>query len=282
VKGVNDGQIGDIIRFAIENRDVVRGVNFQPVSITGRINKEKRDEMRITIPDIIRLTDEQTDGFIKPSDWFPVPSIKPLSDFMSMAKESNFVDFSTHPHCGMGTYLYFEGDEIRPLTSYVDVEKTLIALEKANEKMRQGKELRAKIEIANSLIKNIKFGSLARYLADVIRYSNYRSLNDIHHSMILIGSMHFMDPYNFDLDRVQRCVIHYATPDGRIIPFCAMNNIHRESVEKMYAQPLSADRMTPIYNVEALVNRINMENEFKESITHTLMTKTTLSEKIGE
>jgi len=42
VKGLNDNQVGDIIRFAIENRDCVRGVNFQPVSFTGRINREKR------------------------------------------------------------------------------------------------------------------------------------------------------------------------------------------------------------------------------------------------
>jgi len=31
--------------------------------------------------------------------------------------------------------------------------------------------------------------------------------------------MHFMDLWNFDQDRVKRCVIHYAVPDGRIIPF---------------------------------------------------------------
>ena len=33
VKGVNDDQVGDIIRFAAKNCDVVRGVNFQPVSM---------------------------------------------------------------------------------------------------------------------------------------------------------------------------------------------------------------------------------------------------------
>jgi uncharacterized radical SAM superfamily Fe-S cluster-containing enzyme len=47
----------------------------------------------------------------------------------------------------------------------------------------------------------------------------------------MISAMHFMDPYNFDLERVQRCVIHYATPDGRIIPFCTMNSIHRSVIE---------------------------------------------------
>ena len=36
--------------------------------------------------------------------------------------------------------------------------------------------------------------------------------------------MHFMDAYNFDLERVSRCGVHYAAPDGRIYPFCTYNS----------------------------------------------------------
>jgi uncharacterized radical SAM superfamily Fe-S cluster-containing enzyme len=44
--------------------------------------------------------------------------------------------------------------------------------------------------------------------------------------------MHFMDRYNYDLSRVQRCCIHYATPDGKLIPFCTYNSgpVYREAV----------------------------------------------------
>ena len=56
--------------------------------------------------------------------------------------------------------------------------------------------------------------------------------------MLLISSMHFMDPYNFDLERVQRCCIHYAVPDGRIIPFCTMNSIHRTKIEEKLGTPV--------------------------------------------
>jgi len=42
-------QVGDIIRFAIQNMDTVKGINFQPISFAGRINKEERMEKRITI-----------------------------------------------------------------------------------------------------------------------------------------------------------------------------------------------------------------------------------------
>jgi uncharacterized radical SAM superfamily Fe-S cluster-containing enzyme len=50
--------------------------------------------------------------------------------------------------------------------------------------------------------------------------------------------MHFQDPYNFDLERLERCAIHYAIPDGRIVPFCAMNSLHRQKIEKQFAIPV--------------------------------------------
>jgi uncharacterized radical SAM superfamily Fe-S cluster-containing enzyme len=54
----------------------------------------------------------------------------------------------------------------------------------------------------------------------------------------MIGIMHFMDVWNFDLDRVQKCVIHYATPEGKIVPFCTYNSFHRSVVEKRFAMPV--------------------------------------------
>ena len=49
--------------------------------------------------------------------------------------------------------------------------------------------------------------------------------------------MHFQDKYNEDLERLQRCDIHYLTPDLRIIPFCAFNVIpewYRDRIQKKY------------------------------------------------
>jgi uncharacterized radical SAM superfamily Fe-S cluster-containing enzyme len=122
VKGVNDEQVGDIIRFAIENHEIIRCINFQPVSITGRINREDRDRMRITIPDLMRLTEEQTDGLIKKSDWYPVPTAAPVDRFMSNLKNIQYVDFSAHPHCGMATYLIIEGGNVKSITEYFDID----------------------------------------------------------------------------------------------------------------------------------------------------------------
>jgi uncharacterized radical SAM superfamily Fe-S cluster-containing enzyme len=51
---------------------------------------------------------------------------------------------------------------------------------------------------------------------------------------LTIGIMHFMDPYNFDLDRVRNCALHFGVigedSKPRLIPFCSMNSIHRASL----------------------------------------------------
>jgi uncharacterized radical SAM superfamily Fe-S cluster-containing enzyme len=71
----------------------------------------------------------------------------------------------------------------------------------------------------------------------VFRERSYSALGTFHKKSLLIACMHFMDPWNFDQDRVKRCVIHYAVPDGRIIPFCSMNTLYRQEIEKKFAVP---------------------------------------------
>ncbi len=57
---------------------------------------------------------------------------------------------------------------------------------------------------------------------------------------LLVAGMHFMDSYNYDVERVKRCVIHYAAPNGHIYPFCAYNAgpEFRHKIEKKYSVPL--------------------------------------------
>jgi uncharacterized radical SAM superfamily Fe-S cluster-containing enzyme len=268
VNGVNDHQVGDIIKFAINNKDCIRAVNFQPVSITGRINKKLREEMRITIPDLIKGVEEQTDGLIKQQDWYPVPFVEPLCQFLSTVKEEPFVDFSSHPHCGMGTYLYIDDkDEVHPITRLMDVESLLESLEKASKKLNKGKKTRGKMEIFFSVLKNVKFKALHDFMSNIILRSDYLSLNRMHHNMILISTMHFQDPYNFDIERIQKCVIHYATPEEKLIPFCTMNTLHRQKIERKFAKKIDT-KVDSIYDVEKLTKRILEEEkeELRQSI----------------
>jgi hypothetical protein len=56
---------------------------------------------------------------------------------------------------------------------------------------------------------------------------------------LLVAGMHFMDSYNYDVERVKRCVIHYAAPDRKIYPFCAYNSgpVYRERIEREFSVP---------------------------------------------
>ena len=238
VKGVNDHQIGDIIRFAVKNFDIIRCVNVQPVSICGRIAEDEREKMRITIPDFMKKVEEQTEGKIKVSDFYPVPTVVPISRAVSVLKDKNYVEFTAHPHCGMATYVFIEGDDMIPINRYGNVDKFIKSMEKIYEEAKKGNKKKAKLRLIGTL-RHIKFGLLRKYLLPILKSGSYESLGKLHRKMLMVSSMHFMDPYNFDLERVQRCCIHYAVPDGRIIPFCTMNSIHRPKVEEKMGTPLA-------------------------------------------
>jgi uncharacterized radical SAM superfamily Fe-S cluster-containing enzyme len=238
VRGVNDNQIGDIVRFAIKNKDIVRGINFQPVSITGRIDREEREKMRITIPDVVKLMEEQTDGMIKEEDFYACCSTVPLSRVLGPLSGKPGVEFSCHPACGVATYLFIEDDgTVNPITHYVDYNGLVTELN------RRQKEGTLEGQLLDVVEKYVKDESIVDMLQTLFTEPSYEALGKYSRSSILIGSMHFQDPYNFDLERVSRCCIHYGVPSkegvpGPIIPFCSMNSIHRPVVEKALGTPI--------------------------------------------
>ena len=236
VKGVNDHQLGDIINFAAKNFDAIRCVNVQPVSLCGRLPQTEREKMRITIPDFMKKVEEQTNGTIKASDFFPVPSVAIVSKAIGALKGKRYLEFTAHPHCGMATYLFIENGKIKTITQLANVEKFFGSMKNVYTKASEGHKTRAYLSLLGSL-RYVKF-SFMRKLLPVVTKGDYKSLGDLQRQSLLLSSMHFMDPYNFDLERVQRCLIHYAVPDGRIIPFCTMNSIHRTEVEKNLGVPL--------------------------------------------
>lgn len=239
VKGVNDNQIGSMIRFAQENMDIVRGVNFQPVSFTGRISREQLKQQRITIPDMLGLIEEQLNGEITRNDFKTIPCLVPFMDFLKRTQgPSEYPELSTHPVCGVGTYVFKNDFKLVPITRIINV-RELLSLVSEVQKIE-------KSEIATRILphlpKLVKVSGLSDstplldLLKDIVVTGSFQSAARFHRELLFIGSMHFMDPYNFDCERVERCCIHYVVPDGRVIPFCAYNTLHREKVEKDFSK----------------------------------------------
>ncbi len=248
IRTVNDHQLGDIIRFAAENIDIIRGVNIQPVSLVGSMPRKERMRYRITIPDVIKRIEEQTDGEIAREDFYPVPCVTAISHFVEAITERPQYEFTCHFACGMATYVFKEDGRLIPITRFVDVEGFF---EYLNEKAEEIKGSRIKsLRLLKSVIDLKKFIDtkrtpksldISKILFDVLVKHDYSTLGEFHSRTLFIGMMHFQDLYNYDIERVRRCVIHYGTPDGRIIPFCAFNvlpEIYRDKIHEEYGIPV--------------------------------------------
>ncbi len=233
------------VRFAAENLDIVKGVNVQPIAFEGRINESDRKKGRITIPDFIHLLEEQTDGEIPKESFYPVPFVLPVSHFVEMWKKTPQLEFSVHPHCGAATYVFVENGRFKPITEFIDVEGFMEFLLESAEEINKSRiwKIKTIAGLISALRKFIdkdkapKGIDSSTLLATILGIGNREALAEFHRKTLFIGAMHFMDAYNFDLERDKRCGIHYATPDHRIIPFCSYNAIHRPSVEKAFSVP---------------------------------------------
>jgi uncharacterized radical SAM superfamily Fe-S cluster-containing enzyme len=248
IKSVNDHELGAIIRFAQQNMDIVRAVNFQPVSLTGRMSKSEREKYRITIPDAIKRIEEQTDGEIDVDSFFPVPSCVPITQFVEALTKKPQYELSIHFACGAGTYVFREGNKLIPLTRFVDVEGLLEYLKEKTEELEIGAnrylvaaKILSKLPSFIDREKQPEGLNFAKLLYNALVRHNYSALGELHMRTLFIGMMHFQDKYNHDEERLRRCDIHYLTPDNRIIPFCAFNVLpewYRDAVQAKFGMPI--------------------------------------------
>jgi uncharacterized radical SAM superfamily Fe-S cluster-containing enzyme len=234
-RGINDHQVGDMIRFAAENSDIVKFLVFQPVSFSGRIDTTKLKEMRITNSDVMRLAEEQTGGELKKGDFFTLPMNQVLAKMVTKGGQNQ--DFCVHPHCGLITIVNNEKGKLIPVPRYINNERLY-------KNMRKGFELnwsrpRMMWSLITNSILNISPKLWFKLVPKMLTVRNSKSIESmltdwLPGTWLTIGIMHFMDPYNFDLDRVQNCALHFGVIDNdskpRLIPFCSMNSIHRLSM----------------------------------------------------
>jgi tetraether lipid synthase len=252
IKSINDHELGGLIRFGQKNVDTVHAVNFQPVSLTGRLTKTERAKYRITIPDCIERIEDQTNGEITSDGWFPVPSCSPVTGFIEAFTKREQYELSIHFACGAGTYAFVD-DQSRKLvqiTRFVDIKGLIEYLDEKKEEIYSGTNrylVAAKVLTQiGSFVDREKQPhglSFAKLLTDALVKHDYAAVGQFHLKSLFLGMMHFQDKYNQDEERLQRCDIHYLTPDLRIIPFCSFNVIpewYRDRIQQKYGMPIEA------------------------------------------
>lgn len=254
----------DIVRFAMHNMDRgIRAVNFQPISLVGFIKKGNRRKLRVVQSDIVEQL-HQAFGFGMDA-WYPVPTIASLADIIGKHAQ-NDIHFYNNEKCGLATYVYIdrENKQLYPITDFLDVDHFIADIEKLAASRWKKAVTGAKIvkdtiryrSVKKALAKHLteyiikdelpNGMSLSQMLENIFKEGSYANLRLFHHNFMFLGMMHFQDYYNYDVNRVQRCSIHYAAGD-KLIPFCTYNvfpSIHRDRfLEKHKREGASADRL---------------------------------------
>src|SRR5215471_4253716 len=266
VKGLNDHQIGDIVRLALEYIDCTSGISFQPVALTGRIAKHELEAKRFTLSDFAHAIQQQT-GIADPyEDWFPLSCVTPFSKLLSALRGEETTQLSCHPHCSLGTYLFVDQNrKAVPVTQFVEVGPMLREMDELSRKAGKRRfQFFTKFEAWNGLRKffhdekapaGLTFTKFLQTLQGMTDKRFGRGENEsagFTYRTLMLAGMHFMDSYNYDVERVKRCVIHYAAPNGKIYPFCAYNSgpVYREKIEREYSVALGGHKelqqLTPV------------------------------------
>jgi uncharacterized radical SAM superfamily Fe-S cluster-containing enzyme len=265
INGINNEQVGHIIRFALDNPKKISFLSFQPVSFTGRdeeISDERRHAQRYTLSHMAHDIKDQM-GFGEPArDWFPISFMSIFTDWADLIHGPNAewgqLNCGCHPNCGVGMALMIDKEtkESAPVTAFLNMDKISKDLAKVNDAAR-GRWLSV-IGFALALLRNYDpFKSPTHFkISDMLKKmdktfnatgKNYgsvkgdRTMDDIktrradRWNFLFIAGMWFQDLWTYDFRRTEQCTIPYATQEGEI-SFCAYNTGigWRNIIEKMH------------------------------------------------
>ncbi len=237
VRGVNDHQIGSLFRLAFENLDILSGMSIQPVTFTGRYPEADRIRLRFTLADLAREFSAQT-GLTDPrEDWFPLNAAVPLVRFGGALYGTTPVNHSCHPHCGLMALLFVDRNRNAvPVTQFLDLHGLLREIDDlASRTRKQRVKMFSRVRAMHLLAHHFRASkapeglTFTRFLQTLEgfaekKYTWENRFSGHTYKTFFVAGMHFMDAYNYDLDRLSRCGVHYATADGKAYPFCTFNS----------------------------------------------------------
>jgi uncharacterized radical SAM superfamily Fe-S cluster-containing enzyme len=265
INGVNNEQVGAVVRFALDNPKKIPFLSFQPVSFTGRdeaVTDERRKAQRYTLSHLAHDVKNQT-GLGEPvRDWFPISFMSTFSDFADLVHGPNAqwgqLSCGCHPNCGVGMAIMCDKEtkEYVPVTAFLNAEQLAKDVARINDAAR-GRKLSI-LGVCLSLLRNYSpYRAPTHFrLSDLIqkfdkcfgmtrkdygKVTGDRTMADIQKrradrwNFLFVAGMWFQDLFNYDFRRTEQCIIPYATQEGEI-SFCAYNTGvgWRNIVEKMH------------------------------------------------
>jgi hypothetical protein len=253
VNGINNDQVGPIVKFAIDNVRIVNAVSFQPVSFTGRdedIDDDTRRKQRYTLSHLAHDLKAQL-GITEPlRDWYPLSASGPFSDLRDQLEglEAEFgaMKCGCHPNCGIGTMLLVDQmtQKAVPFPQVLDTDQLFKDLTLITDTCRS-KPLTV-LQFVLAVLRNVKFSALPSELdiwqmIKLIDGHNGAKLGLAEKGryrwrVVMVAGMWFQDLFNYDFRRTEMCIIPYGTQLGEV-SFCAYNTGigWRQIVEKMFS-----------------------------------------------
>lgn len=199
-KGVNDDEIGDIVRFGIDNIDVVRAINFQSAArLTGRFNLDD-DYKGYGLKALLSLIEAQT----------------------GIGADTFLSDHLGHAACNAMSPIFIVNDQLEPLFKYISRSDLHAFL---------GTDGREKILSAFAGKKAFFFKHLLstdgwRLLAKAAPIFGRNPYNLLQSRHLLLFAKAFMEKDGLDPQRVAQCC-YAITGEKGVFSFCAYNNLYR-------------------------------------------------------
>jgi uncharacterized radical SAM superfamily Fe-S cluster-containing enzyme len=207
-RGVNDREIGDIVRHALSYK-CVRGITFQPVQDAGRNEGFDKNRDRILLTDIRRAIAEQAGEVFNGEDIIPLPC---NPDSIAIA------------------YGLRDGAKVTPITQLMP-KSELLAVAPNTISFERYPDLKNRLFDLLSLASSgeatkTRLGDLLCCLPQV------EVPDDLGYDKVFrIVIVQFLDRYNFCVAAVKRSCIHFVTPERKIIPFDTYNLFYRSGLD---------------------------------------------------
>jgi uncharacterized radical SAM superfamily Fe-S cluster-containing enzyme len=202
-RGVNDDEIGDVIRHG-QGYSCVRGVTLQPIQNAGRVEAYDAARHRLTVSELRRRIAEQS-GIFTLADVLPVPC---NPDTLAMA------------------YALRTPEGLAPLTRYLDA-ATLLSGDRSTIVFEGDPALKASVFklFSTNHSPESQSNCLSELLCCLPKIAAPQlSYRDVFRVLIV----QFMDAQSLDIRALKKSCIHIARPDGRMVPFEAYNLFYRD------------------------------------------------------
>jgi uncharacterized radical SAM superfamily Fe-S cluster-containing enzyme len=207
-KGVNDCEIGDIVRHALSYK-CVRGITFQPVQDAGRNVGFDKNRDRMLLTDIRREVYMQAGEVFGPEDIIPLPC---------------------NPDAIAIAYGMRDGAKVTPITQLIP-KAELLAIAPNTISFEKYPALRDRLFDLLSLASS---GERTKtVLGDLLCcLPRVEVPDDLGYDKVFrVAIVSFLDRYNFCIAAVKRSCIHFVTPQGKIIPFDTYNLFYRNGLD---------------------------------------------------